>query len=357
MTKRPATEISTTLHSAAPREDVQLCSSMTFTEAVPEWVHLLPAGQNVATFDGRSMTLLNTEAVVAASKALLTQRPAPIDEYHSTDLKGPKGEPAPARGWLEDFEVRADGIWGKVSWNPSGKALLEDRAYRGISPAIAVDKHGNVQAILRASLSNVPNLKGLKTLNSESQMDLIKLLAQRLGLDGSASQDTIVAAVDGLIATRTELNSQLGKIATALGQDGGTVDVILGAVTALKDASPAKTVDALQVELNSAIARINELEGGSKRRASEAVVDRAIAEKAAGASARREEYIQLHMQNPSQVEAILAGLPRLGASGTTAAPPQRVGDVELNTEQVTVARLMGIPLDKMAATAKSLQSA
>lgn len=358
MTKQPATEISIELNSAAPREDVQLCSSVAFAETVPEWVHLLPAGRTVATFDGRSMTLLNTEAVVAASKALLAQRPAPIDEYHATDLKGPKGEPAPARGWLEDFEAREDGIWGKVSWNPSGKALLEDRAYRGISPAIAVDKHGNVQAILRASLSNVPNLKGLTALNSESQMDLIKLLAQRLGLDGSASQDTIVAAVDGLIATRTELNSQIGRIATAVGKDGGTVDVIIGAVTALKDASPAKTVDALQVELNSAIARINELEGGSKRQAAEVVVDKAIAERAAGASARREEFIQLHMENPARAEAILAGLPRLNSSGTSVAPPApREGDVSLNSEETTVARLMGIPLDKMAATAKTLKSA
>jgi len=361
MTTQPTTEIRVELHSTTSREDVQLCSAMALpAEAgnVPEWVHLVPAGQQVGSYDGRRWTMLNSEAVVAASKALIAQRPAPVDEYHSTDLKGPKGEPAPARGWLEDFEVRADGIWGKVAWNPSGRALLEDRAYRGISPAIAVDKDGNVQAILRASLSNTPNLKGLTALNSESQMDLIKLLAQRLGLDASASQDTIVAAVDGLIATRTELNSQIGKIAMAVGKDGGTVDVIIGAVTALKDASPAKTVDALQVELNSAIARINELEGGSKRQAAEAVVDKAISERAAGASARREEFIQLHMENPARANAILAGLPRLNSTGTSVAPPApKDGEVSLNSEEAKVAQLMGIPVDKMAATAKSLQSA
>ncbi|NVK60486.1 MAG: hypothetical protein HWE37_10485, partial [Rhodobacteraceae bacterium] len=63
-----------------------------------------------------------------------------IDENHSTDTAAKLGLSAPARGFITEMEERADGIWGRVDWNESGRALLSDRAYWGLSPVLSYDK-------------------------------------------------------------------------------------------------------------------------------------------------------------------------------------------------------------------------
>ena len=75
----------------------------------------------------------------------------------------------------------ADGIWGKVEWTETGTALMADRAYRGISPVMVHDATGKVTAILRASLTNRPNLKGLATLHGELDMEPLAELRTLLG--------------------------------------------------------------------------------------------------------------------------------------------------------------------------------
>lgn len=39
----------------------------------------------------------------------------PVDECHATDKAAPDGRQAPARGWIVQMEVRADGLWGRVA--------------------------------------------------------------------------------------------------------------------------------------------------------------------------------------------------------------------------------------------------
>lgn len=144
--------------------------------------HLLPtAAGKVQTQDNRGpYDVTDAEAIIAASFA--DQPKLQIDENHAEDLKSGKGEPSPARGWITELQARADGIWGKVEWTGAGRALVADKAYRAMSPVILHDKAKKVVAILRASLVNRPNLKGLVSLNQEqSEMDLAKLAAA-LGL-------------------------------------------------------------------------------------------------------------------------------------------------------------------------------
>ena len=43
---------------------------------------------------------------------------------------------------------------------------MVDKAYRGISPAILHSKSGDVIQVLRASLTNTPNLEGLTSLHT-----------------------------------------------------------------------------------------------------------------------------------------------------------------------------------------------
>ncbi len=126
---------------------------------VPDWIHLLPPGP-IQTGDRRGpYSLIDAEAVARAS--LSEGDRLPIDENHATDLAAPKGLPAPARGWIVEMQAREDGVWGRVEWTDVGRDLVSGRAYRGISPVIAHDKAKRVLAVLRASLINKPNLRGL----------------------------------------------------------------------------------------------------------------------------------------------------------------------------------------------------
>ena len=145
-------------------------------DSPPEWVHLVPAG----TFhgvDGRGpYRLHDPDAVIKAS---LAGGKLPIDENHATDLAAPSGGPSPARGWIVAMEPRPDGIWGRVDWTEAGAALWADRAYRGISPVLVNDKSGNVVRVLRAALTNAPNLPQLTTLHSIDASDLVAATQRR----------------------------------------------------------------------------------------------------------------------------------------------------------------------------------
>ncbi|MFN3676796.1 MAG: phage protease [Sphingomonas pseudosanguinis] len=158
---------------------IAICSAQALpATSIPEWVHLLPAGQ-VRTVDGRGpYTVSDMTALCAASMA---GGKLALDENHATDLAAPKGLSAPARGWIVALQARRDGIWGKVEWTPEGRKLVP--GYRGISPVIRHDKQsGRIDAILRASLTNTPNLSGLVTLHSEAAQDVRKWLIDTLSI-------------------------------------------------------------------------------------------------------------------------------------------------------------------------------
>ena len=143
-----------------------LCSAIELPSGtVPDWLHLLPVGE-ISTNDGRGpYRAPDASALIASS---LVGGKLCLDENHATDLLAPKGGSAPARGWIVELQSRDDGIWGRVEWTPAGRRLMEAGEYRGVSPVIAHRRDGTVTAILRASLTNTPNLRGLTSLHSAS---------------------------------------------------------------------------------------------------------------------------------------------------------------------------------------------
>ena len=236
---------------------------------VPEWVHLLPTSDGmVQTNDARGpYHVANAEQIIAASFAEADR--LPIDENHATDLAAPKGLPAPARGWIIEMQARDDGIWGKVEWSAEGRDLLATRAYRYLSPVIALPNKDakTVDGILRASLVNRPNFRGLASLNQETDdMSFQKAVAKLLGLSPDASESDITAALkpadkadkadkDGNTKKTTELQSQLGEIGTALGvADGG--DVLAAAKAANADLGFEIALQASVTELQAANATL-----------------------------------------------------------------------------------------------------
>lgn len=146
------------------------------TTPVPDWIHLLPAGP-IRAMDGRGPYSLHDAAAVI-SRSMVAGKLA-IDENHATDLAAPKGGAAPARGWIVALQQRSDGLWGRVEWTAGGRAIMQDRAYRGISPVIRHDKDGVILSIARASLTNTPNLIGLTALHSRQDA---ALSAEEIGI-------------------------------------------------------------------------------------------------------------------------------------------------------------------------------
>ena len=324
-------------------------------KSVPEWVMLLPAGAEILTTDNRGpYRVADPAAVVAASSG----RSLPIDENHAIDIKGPKGERTPAVGRVVEVEARDDGsIWGRVSWNSTGQELMAEQAYVGLSPVVTVGEGKTITGILRASLTNKPNLRGMAALHMESDMDLTAL-AKALGLAEDATMEAILAAVGKLTkpaADAIELQSQIGQIGVALGvaQDAAPAAILAAAKTAVQG-DDKKVIVALQTELSEITTRLNTLtETGAKARA-EAYVDGEIKRGRVGVKPLRDHYVSMHMQDPSRVEKELTALPVLGA-GNTIVPtlPVKEGEIALQSEQAQAAKALGLDPKAYAAALKA----
>jgi phage I-like protein len=182
---------------------------------VPEWVHILPAGQAVQAVDGRSWIMPDAAKVIARS---MTGVDIPIDYEHQTDdPKRRSGNgPIPAAGWIKKLEARADGIWGQVEWTPRAVELLSACEYRYLSPVFTYDTETlQIGKITGAGLVHTPALRMTALASAQSGQD-------QNAPEGQSQSDR--AAV------------MLGQILTALGlPNGSSAEDILAAIAKLKD--------------------------------------------------------------------------------------------------------------------------
>lgn len=309
----------------------------------PEWVHLLPAAKGeIQTYDGRGPYRVEDLGMVIAA-SLHSERGMPIDENHATDLALASGGSAPARGWIEALESRADGLWGRVRWTKAGAAMMADRAYRGISPVFNHTSDGVITRLLRASLTNKPNLKGLIALNTETDMNFAAI-AKAAGLGDDATETAIIAAIGAMkpAGNATALQSALTEIGAAFGVESSDPAAVVAA------AKTAKTTDgsltALQAELTAVTGQLNSLQTeGAKTRAT-TFVDGEIAKGRVGVKPLRDHYIAMHAQDAARVEKEIGALPILGPQGSVIATPPATGAeiTSLNAEQTQAASLLGL---------------
>ncbi len=166
-------------------------------DAVPAWIQLTPEGPNIAGRDGRKWILPNPEAVVAAFNN--NGADLPVDFEHATQIKGPKGEAAPAIGWIKDLEVRNSAVWARVEWNEAGQSAITSKGYRYVSPVFTFAKAtGDILKMISAGLTNQPNLK-LAALNHEGAPEETAMntaILKALGLKDNASETDVLAAIN-----------------------------------------------------------------------------------------------------------------------------------------------------------------
>lgn len=174
-------------------------------EPQAQWVHLLPIGEFSGN-DGRGpysvATADEAAGVVARSVKVANGRDLVVDFDHQTDFAAVHGVGgvAPAAGWIKELAARADGVWGRVEWTATAAHQLAERAYRFISPVFVHDHPdgGRVLALVRAGLTNTPNLRQLTAVASEEKtMDpagALNELRKIYGLSASTPPDAVVEA-------------------------------------------------------------------------------------------------------------------------------------------------------------------
>lgn len=319
-----------------------ICIALAFQDGrAPEWVQLMPYG----TFKGRDgrgpYSLADkaaAEVVIATSNARAGSLEPVFDYCHQTDLGAVAGVGgvAPASGWIKELQARDDGIYGRVEWTAAASAAIEAKEYRYASPVFAHTKSGQVLAILRASLTNTPNLD-LPALASEQttgdDMDYSKI-AQALGLGAEATEEQILAAIANF-NKQTTAASELTKVRQHLklgdDADGTAVITAIAAQAKSGSAEPNEAVIALQSEVNDLKAKEigREVDGHIK----------------AGriAPASRDDFIALASSDRARFDSIVGKAPIIIAPGTTPVDTGKVvdGKYVLSPDQTALCSQMG----------------
>ena len=148
----------------------------------PADIELIPREGTITGRDGRSWLHDQPRNIISAFNqggVFL-----PIDLEHSTQHKAPKGEPAPAVGWIEKLTMSPYGaIWGAVQWTNQGRELVEAKAYRYISPVFAYEPAtSRIVRLASAGLTNKPNLF-IHALNREEPATILPVPAQPIMTD------------------------------------------------------------------------------------------------------------------------------------------------------------------------------
>lgn len=127
----------------------------------------------------------------------------PIDLEHQTlgeEFSSPDGS-APAMGWITALSAEAGkGIVASVEWTDRGKALVESKAYRYLSPVLSTMR-GNrrVSSLHSVALTNKPAIVGMAPIVNKagnvhltSKFVFFEDARFFLGLDESAGEQKIM---------------------------------------------------------------------------------------------------------------------------------------------------------------------
>lgn len=160
--------------------------------ALPDWVEVIPARPDGV--DGRSW--INDAPALVVREFERRGRPLPIDWEHATELRAPKGEPAPAAGWMEHLEVRDGAVWAQVGWTPAGQQSLKNREYRLLSPAFYADAQGRIRQLSSAALVNKSNFGLQLNRQQDGAMPAIpENITQALKLAADTDAEQVVSAI------------------------------------------------------------------------------------------------------------------------------------------------------------------
>ena len=323
------------------------------------WIKLLPSGE-FSTRDGRGPFNAGLEAalagIVSRTKAYLGGTEMMIDYDHQSFFGAVKGVGGTAKavGWVKDFDIREDGIYGRVEWTEAAKAAIEAGEYRYISPTFATAKTtGRVTQLFNAALLNSPamDLEAIAAaakipLTQGSPMDDI---LEALGLAEGASQADAVSAIEALQAGTSAI-----ALAAGLKEDADSETIAASVRTALesKAPDPARFVPIDQVvALQAEVKALKDSVDGDK---AEAAVLAAI-EAGKLSPALKGWGLDLANKDLAKFEAFAASAPVLTGAQLGARPKPKA-DPDLTDTDLQVMAQMGLDTEAMTASRKDLEA-
>lgn len=313
---------------------------------LPEWVPLVPSGM-VMGRDGRSWNNNRPQLIIASFSELA--RDLPIDIEHATELKAPKGEPAPAVGWVKNLEERNSEIWGRVEWNATGRQLVGEKEYRYLSPVIIYEKDsGNIVGLTSVGVTNQPNLK-LPALNFSEPGTEFNSVPRDIKSGGEAPKESIMlkALLAALAlpenASEAEAIAKIGSLKTELVTATNRAEN-----PSLEKFVPRGDYDAALARATNAEAQIKQIKTEQLETAVNTAIDQALKDgKITPATA---EYHRAQCRQEGGLErftAYCAAAPVLGGDSGLGSKEQEQGKA-LNAEQEKIAGMFGNSAEDLA---------
>ena len=190
-----------------------------------------------------------------AIKAQIAQRGVDlVVDYEHQTLKGVE---APAAGWVKELKLEDGFIKAVVEWTSRGAEYLKNREYRYLSPVVNVRKADSKATGLHSlALTNTPAIVGMTAIvnsdnfeGGQNTMDIIKKIAQLLGLGENATEEQIEEALEACIAENKALKE---------GQQPPTDDKVVAnkavcELLGLKAGAAAEDVSAKIMELKGGV--------------------------------------------------------------------------------------------------------
>lgn len=338
------------------------------------WVLLLPLGK-FAGRDGRgpydSGTAAHMAAIVEATKKRAGTTELVVDYDHQSVFSAVPGVGglAPAAGWIKEFDVREDGLYGRVVWTTRAARAIRAGEYRYISPVYHHDKAGRVIRLVSAGLTNVPNLDlaavaASATLNNPQEDDMDKI-ALALGLAQGAGEADILAAINSALTSVSAIAVTAGldkaakpadvtvavaamragidKVATAAGLAAGAkADDIVTAVQTTISFDPTKYVPIAQVVALQS--DINTLRTQVEGEGAEVAVNKAIGDGKL-VPALKDWGLQLFKADRKGFDQFVGAAPVLTATQRATTAPPGNGDPALSETDLAVMSQLGISRD------------
>jgi hypothetical protein len=212
-----------------------------------EWVMLAPLGDHPHALGIQRFTPIAIQNMATRFNGLLGKlgrlfSGAPTFEGHH-DVEPDKYPNSKSYGWIMSLDARADGLWGRMVWTPEGRQMLQNGAFKFVSPVFIGRPIGqqNGQTVFdpvafkSLALTNEPNLPLPPLANEKDSMQTITEILQ---LQPEATAEQIIEAARTLHGRVTTLQNSVSTGETAL----TTAQTQLANAIARADAAQARLV-------------------------------------------------------------------------------------------------------------------
>ena len=314
---------------------------------VPDRIELIPTGR-FSTADHRGeFDLKDAKGVIERSMSMATGGHLLIDFGHG--VQGKAERRSDAAGWITGLDIEGDRVMASVEWTESGRAAIEGKSYRFISPVFFNRPDREVVLITGAGLVNDPGLPQLRQLASrETEMDLSKI-AKAAGLADDADEAAIIAAIGAANAP----SQQLASVLKAAGVEELTEDTAKQICSRL--AEKADAPDPKAYVTKSAFDDVTQQLASLQKQVGDDAVEKLVSEaKDAGkVSPAMEGWArQLAAKDIGAFKDFLKSAPVFVAPGREHLVPAETGKDGLTAAERQMCSAMGIDPAKFAETKK-----